>query len=147
MGVAGGDGEPGGLFEPVRGQEHPVREGAELVDGTGAQSRLSQGRGHELCLEAGLPKPQLERERLVFVVGRQRLEQPPPLTAGEAGHHRGIHGPHPPSSCRWREHREGQVEGRMPARVGRRRRAGIGTRLDRVLTANLDSSLLALSPR
>ena len=90
-GVPGGHLEAGRLLQPVRGEEHPVGEGAELVPAAGPQPGLGQRGRDDLGAEPRRAQSGLEGELTRGVVGRQRLQQPPPLAADEQGDRGEVH--------------------------------------------------------
>src|SRR5690606_29478108 len=102
-GVQGGDQQPRRLLQAVRGEEHAVREVAELGPRAGAQARLRDDGGGKVRCDAAVAQRRHGLHRLALVVGRERAEQGPAVRREEFAQNRRIHGKIFPRLCwSWR---------------------------------------------
>ena len=75
LGVQGRHREARGLLEAVRGEEHRIRELAELLAGPGPQPGLREHRRDQVGRVAGLPQRGAAAQRIGLLVGRQGIQQ------------------------------------------------------------------------
>ena len=83
-----------GLFDPVEGEQHPVRARPELRPSLGPPLRLRERGRDQLGIEAVRAQPTSQREGFGLVIGREGLEQSPALTGGETSDEVWVHAAH-----------------------------------------------------